>query len=95
MEMVWIFPGPVFVRLAKQECHLHATRRSRHSHLVDSAWRAGASLDFAPANRKMTVCGCGCFHHYAGPDPRVHELLRLSIFVRRRSLAVFGEPLLS
>ena len=36
MEMVWIFPGLVFVRVAKQECDLHAPCRSSHPHLVEA-----------------------------------------------------------
>src|SRR5690242_16225765 len=177
MEVVWIFPDPVFVRSLEQECDLHAPRRSCHSHLVeaaavatgrlhsacslffsrhsacsadgvvgsasrwgdrggmDSEWdtasdpgraghlflfcqtrlprkphlhlsalatrkrrfvprnsagRADASLDPAPANRKSTFCGCGCFHRNPGADPRIRELLRLSVFLCRRSLAVSG-----
>src|SRR5262249_19511858 len=180
MQVAGRFPGPVFVRAAKQEYHVHAPRRSRHSHLVEatatatrrrhsacsvffprnsawsadrmvgsasrrsnragmdsewdaasdagrtgrlflfcqtrlarefcfhlsamatgkrpfvfrnSAWRAGASLGFAPTNWKRTVGGGGCFHRNPGPNPRVYELLRVSIFLRRRSLAILGEPL--
>src|SRR5438552_5333380 len=156
MEAAWNFPGLVFVRVAKQECDLHASCRSGHPHLVEattiatrrfhpacslfvsrnsacsanrvvgsasrgsnrarmdtewdaasdagrtrrlflfcqsrlarepclylsavatrkrlvlfvphnSAWRAGASLDFTPANRKRAVCGSGAFIITLGP----------------------------
>ena len=44
MEMVWIFPDPIFVRAAEQECDLHAARRSRYSHLVEAAALADQTL---------------------------------------------------
>src|SRR4026209_1639070 len=47
MEVVWIFPGSVFVRLAKQECHLQPTRRSRHSNLVETTTIATGRLHSA------------------------------------------------
>src|SRR4030095_10204547 len=82
---------------AREPC-LHLSAVATRKRLVlfvphSRAWRAGVSLDVAPANRKRSVCSRGCFHRYAGPDPRVYELLRVSIFVRRRSLAVLGQPL--
>src|SRR5262249_42309046 len=84
-------------RLAREPClYLSAfATRKRLVPLVlrNRPWRAHTSLDLAPPNWKRAVCGGGCFHHHSGPAPRVHELLRVSIFVRRRSLAVLGQPL--